>query len=233
MRTATGLARFLRPSSPGQDVQPTDRDGEAAGVRPLQCQLQQVRNSGGKSGKDIGELLIVNDAWGALTTALAKYKPWTLSDSYLSHAATRENLVRNRIERNAGPGILLALSTADGLPFRATNIVVARNRIVGNGLGAAPEEAGILFQGGQDDGRGWVRVTGNLIAGNAGPGLQGGRRDGTVLRVIASANRLEANGATPATSPRRTSSATLRTSSGDSRRKPSARRWNRISLFAG
>lgn len=39
--------------------------------------------------------LILNDAWGALSTALADVTPQSLSDSFLSHEATKANLARN------------------------------------------------------------------------------------------------------------------------------------------
>lgn len=40
-------------------------------------------------------VLIINDSFGALTTALAQFKPYALSDSYLSQQATRLNLRAN------------------------------------------------------------------------------------------------------------------------------------------
>ena len=39
--------------------------------------------------------LILNDAWGALSTALADAVPWSMSDSFLSHRGTEANLARN------------------------------------------------------------------------------------------------------------------------------------------
>ena len=48
-----------------------------------------------------GNVLIVNDSAGALSTALAVHHPSMLSDSYLAHAATRENLLRNAIDISA------------------------------------------------------------------------------------------------------------------------------------
>lgn len=44
-----------------------------------------------------GGLLIVNDSFGALTVALASEAPQVWTDSYLSQAATRENLADNGI----------------------------------------------------------------------------------------------------------------------------------------
>jgi hypothetical protein len=96
------------------------------------------------------------------------------------------------IERNAGPGILFALSTDSGLPRRATAIVVARNRILGNG------EGGIAFQGGQKDGRGWIRIGRNTIRRNRGAGLEGHPTEGTIMRILASRNDLRGNAGGPA-----------------------------------
>jgi len=42
-------------------------------------------------------LAIFNDSFGALGLALAKYRPWTISDSWLSRQGTLENLKRNNI----------------------------------------------------------------------------------------------------------------------------------------
>lgn len=100
----------------------------------------------------------------------------------------------NRITRNAGPGILLALSTSSGLPVRASRIVIVRNRIVANSRDPdPPQRGGIAFQGGQADGRGWVRVAENVIRGNGGFGLQGHPTEGTILRLDAVGNDLGGN----------------------------------------
>jgi hypothetical protein len=105
----------------------------------------------------------------------------------------------NRIEGNAGPGILLALSTASGLPRRATAIVVEGNRIVGNDRKTSPPQpGGIAFQGGQADGGGWVRVHENRIGGSRAAGLQGHPTEGTSMRVLATRNDLNGNAGGPA-----------------------------------
>lgn len=65
-----------------------------------------------KRDQTSGAVLIVNDAWGALSTTLANLRPMTLSDSYLAHAAIRENLKRNRIE----PETVKFLTSFDALP---------------------------------------------------------------------------------------------------------------------
>ena len=100
----------------------------------------------------------------------------------------------NTIEQNAGPGILLALSTADGLPHRATGIAILKNRILGNDRATTPPlKGGISFQGGQADGKGVVSVVDNVITGNGGAGLQGHPTEGTIMRVLASGNDLRGN----------------------------------------
>ncbi len=43
-------------------------------------------------------LLIMNDSFGALTTALAETKPQVMGDSYLAHKAIQQNLLNNRID---------------------------------------------------------------------------------------------------------------------------------------
>jgi hypothetical protein len=104
----------------------------------------------------------------------------------------------NRIERNAGPGILLALSTASGLPQRATAIEITGNRIVDNDRSTTPPQpGGIAFQGGQADGGGWVLVTGNTIHGSRAAGLQGHPTEGTIMRVVATGNDLSGNAGGP------------------------------------
>lgn len=42
--------------------------------------------------------LVLNDSYGALTTALHHWAPVSWSDSYLSHQSGRENLARNRLQ---------------------------------------------------------------------------------------------------------------------------------------
>ena len=71
-------------------------------------------------GETIGDVLIVNDNWGALSTALADRRPSTLSDSYLAHAATRENLQRNHMDLAA----VRLLTSFDPLPSRIDIVVM-------------------------------------------------------------------------------------------------------------
>lgn len=46
-------------------------------------------------------LLIVNDGFGALAVSLAQYHPQSLSDSWISHQATRQNLRQNGLTEDA------------------------------------------------------------------------------------------------------------------------------------
>jgi 23S rRNA (guanine1835-N2)-methyltransferase len=46
-------------------------------------------------------ILIVNDSFGALAVALSRFRPQSLSDSWLSHAATRMNLQANGLAEDA------------------------------------------------------------------------------------------------------------------------------------
>lgn len=99
---------------------------------------------------------------------------------------------RNTIARNAGPGILVALSTNLGRLVYGTGIAIVGNRIVGNGTKTTPpQHGGIVFDGGQDRGGGRVLVERNTIRGNRGAGLQG--RGDVNLVVVARHNDLRGN----------------------------------------
>jgi len=66
------------------------------------------------------EILIVNDSWGALSAALADHHPLTVSDSYLSHAATHQNLARNALDVSA----VRPLASFDPLPASIDVVVM-------------------------------------------------------------------------------------------------------------
>ena len=57
-----------------------------------------------------GPVLILNDAFGALSCALAEHKPYSIGDSYISELATRENLRLNGIDESS---VKFLDSTAD------------------------------------------------------------------------------------------------------------------------
>jgi Right handed beta helix region len=78
----------------------------------------------------------------------------------------------NEIVENAGPGILLALSTNQGLPIVGSGVEIVGNRIQRNGTRATPpQHGGIVVNGGQQIGGGRVLVERNVIAGNRGSAL--------------------------------------------------------------
>jgi hypothetical protein len=83
-------------------------------------------------------------------------------------------IAENRIIDNAGPGILLALSTNSGLPVLGSQIEIVGNEIRGNGRKATPpQHGGIVINGGQDAGGGRLLVADNVIAENRGGALVG------------------------------------------------------------
>ncbi len=51
--------------------------------------------------REDSRILIVNDSFGALAVALSRYHPYSLSDSWLCHAATQLNLQANGINTDA------------------------------------------------------------------------------------------------------------------------------------
>jgi Right handed beta helix region len=78
----------------------------------------------------------------------------------------------NTIVDNAGPGIYADLAPRNGLPVFASGIEISGNIILRNARTAAPAtRGGIVLLGGQDGGRGTMRVVDNAIRGNRGPGI--------------------------------------------------------------
>ncbi|MGW0665162.1 methyltransferase [Streptodolium elevatio] len=67
-----------------------------------------------------GALVVVGDRWGALTTALAAYRPTQITDSYLAREATRANLARNGVD----PETVRLLTTRDEPPARVDVLLV-------------------------------------------------------------------------------------------------------------
>ncbi len=79
---------------------------------------------------------------------------------------------RNTIATNGGAGVLLALSTNDGLPVVADQITVTQNLISANAKSYGPFlRGGICIQGGQANGLGQLTVTANKIVDNGGYGF--------------------------------------------------------------
>jgi hypothetical protein len=101
------------------------------------------------------------------------------------------HIVRNTIQDNAGPGILLELESNDGNAVIATNLEISGNAIVRNSVKPTPpKRAGIVLVGGQDGGEGTLLLAGNVIRDNGGPGILESR---LTLVVQASGNDLSGN----------------------------------------
>jgi hypothetical protein len=85
----------------------------------------------------------------------------------------------NKVIANSGPGIFLDLAPANGLPVLASGIEIARNEIIGNAREAPKDRrGGIVFAGGQNDGKGQIVVQENIFRVNRGPDVL--RRKGHV-----------------------------------------------------
>lgn len=67
-----------------------------------------------------GEVVILGDRWGALSTALAAHRPVQITDSVLARRATEANLARNGIPADA----VRPLTTQDPPPARADVLLV-------------------------------------------------------------------------------------------------------------
>lgn len=63
---------------------------------------------------DGARVLIVNDGFGALAVALNAYRPYAISDSYLSQQATRLNLAANNLPEHS-VGLLNSLEMPEGV----------------------------------------------------------------------------------------------------------------------
>ena len=100
-------------------------------------------------------------------------------------------IAHNVIRDNAGPGILFALVSSTGLPLNADRFSVLGNKIVRNGKSYRAEHGGIVFYGGQADGRGRATVSGNVIRANRGAALVGWKM---TMTVDAHDNDLRGNG---------------------------------------
>ncbi len=80
--------------------------------------LLNYLNEQNEHGDDV-RTLILNDAWGALSTALAGRAPQMLSDSLLAHRATRENLARNGLSSDS-----IRLLTPQELPTHPIDLLL-------------------------------------------------------------------------------------------------------------
>ncbi len=106
-------------------------------------------------------------------------------------------ILRNTIEDNAGPGILLELDSNSGPAVIATAIEISGNTIVRNSRKSTPpKRAGIVIAGGQDGGGGTLILRDNAIRENGGPGILATRLK---LSVQTSGNDLGGNEGGPST----------------------------------
>ncbi|MGW2190430.1 methyltransferase [Streptomyces sp. NPDC001719] len=67
-----------------------------------------------------GNVVVVGDRWGALAVSLAAHRPVQITDSFLSQEATRANLERNGLARDA----VRLLSTRDTPPERIDVLLI-------------------------------------------------------------------------------------------------------------
>jgi Right handed beta helix region len=104
-------------------------------------------------------------------------------------------IVRNTIQDNAGPGILLELDSNSGAAMIATDLEIRGNTILRNARKPSPpKRAGVVLAGGQDGGAGTLILKDNVIRGNGGPGILETRLK---LVVQASNNDLAGNDGGP------------------------------------
>jgi hypothetical protein len=81
-------------------------------------------------------------------------------------------VTRNTVAKNAGPGIFLDLTPANGLPTLASGIELSRNVVLDNARKAPRDRrGGIVVAGGQSDGKGAILLSDNFFRGNRGASL--------------------------------------------------------------
>jgi len=122
--------------------------------------------------------------------------PWAgidLEPDVASYPIDRVTMSGNTIVGNGGPGVLIALVTASGLPRVASQITLAANTIAFNSVTTGEFlRGGVCLQGGQSDGQGTLRLIANEIAHNGGYGLCSDAA-GFDMRVALACNRLHDN----------------------------------------
>jgi len=81
-------------------------------------------------------------------------------------------IIGNTFTENAGPGILVSLDSNSGPAVLADGIAISDNVVSRNSTSGEPSlRGGIVVSGGQDGGAGTLRLSGNTIHDNGGPGL--------------------------------------------------------------
>lgn len=186
--------------APIDDVYVGDRangDGYASRVRILHNRL----SGGGRNVISAVSFIDLRIEGNTITGATNGYRPGPgeggnpsagidVEPNSRGELALDLRIARNTIADNAGPGILLALSSVSGLPLNANRIEISSNRILRNGRSDRALRDGIAFLGGEADGRGLALVSGNVVRGNRGAGLAGSRM---TLTVDARRNDLRGN----------------------------------------
>jgi hypothetical protein len=108
-----------------------------------------------------------------------------------SQPALGVRILRNTIQDNAGPGLLLELDSNEGPAVLASNLEISDNTVVRNAWKLTPpKRAGIVLVGGQDGGAGTLALKRNVIRDNGGPGILSSR---LTLIVDARDNELVGN----------------------------------------
>jgi|GEM_PF-3312155 len=186
--------------SPVDDIYVGDRangDGYSSRVSILGCRL----SGGGRNVVSAVSFIGLRIAGNRITGASNSYRPdpgaggnpsagIDIEPNSRGELALDLRIENNLIADNAGPGILVALNPRPSLSINADRMAIVRNRILRNGVGKGTEHGGIVFYGGQEDGRGRAVVSRNVVSGNRGPGLAGWRM---TLGVVASRNDLRGN----------------------------------------
>jgi hypothetical protein len=82
------------------------------------------------------------------------------------------HIVKNLIQDNAGPGILVPLDTNSGPSLLADDLEISGNTILRNAHQTTPPtRAGVALEGGQDGGKATLVLANNVIRDNGGPGI--------------------------------------------------------------
>jgi parallel beta helix pectate lyase-like protein len=132
-------------------------------------------------------------ALGPLGPQLVSYTgPWAGIDvepNVLTYPIRSIMISNNTIASNGGAGVLLALSTNDGLPIVADQITLTQNLISANAKVYGPFlRGGVCLQGGQADGLGTLTVSSNQIVDNGGWGLCKHPFDGFTMQTTVFGN---------------------------------------------
>jgi hypothetical protein len=198
------LSKLKIQGAPIDAVQVTGRAngrGYAGPVAILNSNFSAARRNGisvvGAIGVTIDSNVISGagnpQALGPLGPQLVSYTgPWAGIDvepNVRTYPIRSIAISRNTIATNGGAGVLLALSTNDGLPVVADQITVTQNLISANARSYGPFlRGGICIQGGQANGLGQLTVTANQIVDNGGYGLCKHPFDGYTMQLTLAAN---------------------------------------------